>query len=314
MKEIRIVEVKSEFGAGTRGASLGIDAIKLASTKKNSDLFSQYPIHTVDFTTSQVLYEGEENTNAKYIEEILNVETKVCNLVADVASQHFPIILGGDHSVGGGTLCGMKKAYSDKRIGVVWIDAHADLHTPYTTPSGNVHGMPLAMTLAIDNEKNAINQLSDSEKGLWEKMKNVGMEGAKIDAEDIVFIGLRDVETPEMAFINDNGIKVIKVEEVRERTAEVIVEEVLEKLKACDIICISFDVDSMDPDEVSWGTGTPVKGGLTKAEAITLNAGLVSSPKVASWEMVEVNPLLDSENAMGEAAFDVLEAVIKTKN
>ncbi|MEO9869138.1 arginase [Ekhidna sp.] len=313
MSKIQIVEVRSEFGAGTRGASLGIDAIKLASAKLGSNFFSKYPTQIVDLGNHQALFEEEENRTAKYIEEIHKVEIKVCDTIAQLSSTKFPIVLAGDHSSGGGTLSGIKKANPTKRIGAVWIDAHADLHTPYTTPSGNVHGMPLAMSLSADNKENAVNELTPKVSMLWEKMKNVGLDGPKLNPEDIVFIALRDTELPEDSFIEKHGIKVFKVEEVREKTTKTIVEETLKYLKDCDLICISFDVDSMDPDDVSWGTGTPVPGGLTKEEAVEINRGLIENPKIASWEMVEVNPLLDKENAMGEAAFEILEAVVKAK-
>jgi len=312
MKEIQIVEIKTELGAGTRGASLGIDAIKVASIKRHSDLFTNYPIMTIDVGIADVLYESD-NSPAKYIHQIYEIESKICDELSDVAKKYFPIILGGDHSIGAGTLMGIKKANPDKRIGVVWIDAHADLHTPYTSPSGNMHGMPLSMSIAEDNQENAINQVSPDDVELWEKLKKIGGDEAKIQPQDIIFIGLRDTEAPENALIEKYGIKVFSVEDVRKNSAKSIADAALKKLEACDVICISFDVDSMDPDEVSWGTGTPVPGGLTKSEAIDLNTYFAASEKVISWEMVEVNPLLDKENAMAEAAFNVLDEVVKTR-
>ncbi len=313
MNTIQLIEIKTELGAGTRGASLGIDAIKLASAKKKSNFFSEYPIQIIDVGINQALFEKSEDRIANHIQEIFEIETKICHEIAEIAKSHFPIILGGDHSVGSGTINGIKKAFPDKRIGVVWIDAHADLHTPYTTPTGNMHGMPLSMSLAIDNQEEAINVLNPRQKELWEKIKNIGQPRAKIQAEDLVFIGLRDPELQEQVLIKKHNIQVFSVNDVRKQAPEAIVNQTLNYLNHCDIICVSFDVDSMDPDTVSYGTGTTSPNGITKEEAINLNMGFIKNKKIASWEMVEVNPLLDKGNTMGEVAFEILEKVVTAK-
>lgn len=308
MKEIKVVEVKSELGAGTRGASLGVDAIKIASVNAGSDVFTRVPVVSVKVDNSP-LYQVPKYTTAKRIKDIFTVEQETCTVISHTVKTHFPLVLAGDHSTGAGVIMGIKQAFPDKRIGIVWIDAHADLHTPYTTPSGNMHGMPLAMCLAEDNQEEKINTPDEEVINTWNNIKNIGGQGPKMLAKDIVFIALRDTENPEEALIAKHGMKVFSVNDVTKKTPEAIVNGALEYLSNCDLICVSFDVDSMDTD-ISVGTGTPVPNGLSIEHAGRLNAALIKSPKVVCWEMVEVNPTLDTKNAMANAAFAVLEIVI----
>ena len=206
---------------------------------------------------------------------------------------------------------GIKAAHPDKRLGVIWIDAHADLHTPFTTPSGNMHGMPLAMASQTDNPKCQINEPSEDTLIFWERIKNIGGNFPKINLEDIVFISVRDTESPEDFLIEKHGIKNFKTKEVRDLGIQEVAKQSLEKLKDCDQIYISFDVDSLD-SSISVGTGTPVPDGLTVKEAIELNAELIKDKRVCCWEIVEVNPTLDTENTMAENAFEVLEVTTKS--
>ena len=307
LKDVRVVEVKSEIAAGTRGASMGIDALKIASLDFQSDYFTRFDSDEVE-TVNEILFDGSEHTYAKFIDGVLTMEERVCSQVAKVLqSGYFPIVLAGDHSTAAGTICGIKQANPDQRIGVVWIDAHADMHTPYTTPSGNMHGMPLAMVAALDNKECQINNLPTDTIELWDKLKKVGGAGPKINLSDVVFISARDFEQPENYLLKAHHITNFTTDEVRAEGAHVIASRTLEALRECDLIYISFDVDSMDT-KFSVGTGTPVPNGLTVEEAKTLNTLLIKEPKVIAWEMVEVNPTLDTENKMAENAFEILEA------
>ena len=306
MRKIKLVEVRSEIAAGTRGASLGVDALKIASLDKKSDFFTRFdPINVQD--ANNYLWKGNKFPFAKYIDGVYQVLKNVYSTVESLRlEKKFPIILAGDHSTAAGTIMGIKAAHPEKRLGVIWIDAHADLHTPYTTPSGNMHGMPLAMTARLDNLDCQVNQPSTETISYWEKIKNIGGESPKIDPKDIVFISVRDTEKPEDFLIQKYGIRNFKTSEVRELGVSKIAQQALEILKDCDQIYISFDVDSMD-SSISVGTGTPVPDGLTVEEAIQLNAELIKDKRVCCWEIVEVNPTLDTENTMAEAAFEVLE-------
>ncbi|WP_026952919.1 arginase [Algoriphagus mannitolivorans] len=311
MRKIKLIEVRSEIAAGTRGASLGVDAMKIASLDKKSDFFTRFdPINVPD--ANNFLWKGNKHPHAKYIDGVYQVLKNVYSTVESLRlEKKFPIILAGDHSTAAGTIMGIKAAHPEKRLGVIWIDAHADLHTPYTTPSGNMHGMPLAMTAHLDNRECQVNHPAAETIAYWEKIKNIGGESPKIDPKDIVFISVRDTEKPEDYLIQKYGIKNFKTSEVRDLGVSKVAQEALEILKDCDQIYISFDVDSMD-SSISVGTGTPVPDGLTVEEAIQLNAELIKDKRVCCWEIVEVNPTLDTENTMAEAAFEVLEATTKS--
>jgi arginase len=319
MRGVHLVEVNSELGAGTRGASMGVDAMRVAANNNDSNYFKAHICETIK-NENQLLLEDVTTPFAKRASGIVTVYNRICDKVSEllVEDRATPIVLAGDHSTAGGTIAGIKKAYPNKRLGVIWIDAHADLHTPYTTPSGNVHGMPLATALGIDNQEEAINEVKDQTLEYWEALKNTGGSLGKIKAEDILFIGVRDTESPEEAVMERYNIKNILVNEVRTKGAEQIAADGLEYLNDCDIIYVSFDVDSMDPEVVSRGTGTPVADGITPAEAETLINQLLKDDKVCCFEVVEVNPCLDNKcNKMAETAFDILEkatAIIVNRN
>lgn len=310
MKQLKIIEVKSEIGAGTRGASLGVEAIKIASLDLKSDFFRKYESVEVE-NVNELLFNSAEHAYAKFIDGVLIMEERVClEVYEQLFDDFFPIVLAGDHSTAYGTIAGIKKAHPKKRLGVIWIDAHADFHTPYTTPSGNMHGMTLAMACDFDNLECKVNDPRGETIEYWEQMMNVGTPGAKIYPEDIVYIAVRDLEKPENYLVNKYGIGFIETEEVKKSGAEAAAEKALKMLDHCDLIYVSFDVDSID-SRFSAGTGTPVPNGLTVDEAKTLNVALVKSDKICCWEVAEVNPTLDTENRMAESAFEIMEAASK---
>lgn len=311
MRKIKLVEVRSEIAAGTRGASMGIDALKIASLDKKSGFFTQFdPINVPD--ANNFLWKGNKHPHGKYIDGVYQVLKNVYSTIESLRlEKKFPIVLAGDHSTAAGTIMGIKAAHPNQRLGVIWIDAHADLHTPFTTPSGNMHGMPLAMVTQLDNLDCQVNEVGTETITYWEKIKKIGGDFPKIAPEDIVFISVRDTEAPEDHLIEKYGIKNFSTKEVREKGIQKIAAEALQTLADCGQIYISFDVDSLD-SSISVGTGTPVPNGLTVAEAITLNAELIKDKRVCCWEIVEVNPTLDTENTMAEAAFEVLEVTTKS--
>jgi len=308
MSRVVLIENNSEIGAGTRGSSLGVDALRIAAFNSKSAYFNKHELEKVENENDR-LFEEINFPSAKRMEGVLNVFNKICDKVDETFQKNrFPLILAGDHSSAGGTIAGIKKANPDKRLGVIWIDAHADLHSPYTSPSGNMHGMPLATVLNVDNEEHKVKDLEPEVIETWEKLKNVGGIAPKINAEDLVFIGVRDTEEPEDYFIANNSIHSINVEYVRRNGVEKVSSEVLEYLKECDIIYLSFDVDSMDCDLVSYGTGTPVPNGITEQEAGGLINHFLIDRRVSCFEIVEINPCLDNkQNKMAETAFRILE-------
>ncbi|MCG8183582.1 arginase [Tenacibaculum piscium] len=313
MNTIKIIKNRSDIGAGTRGADMGIDAIEIAAINQDNDFFNKYDFEDV-ITENESVYNKKNNSFGKQINSVFNQCKRVSNHVkVNLQEGHFPIVLSGDHSSALGTISGVKAANPTKRVGVIWIDAHGDLHTPYTSPSGNIHGMPLGAVISDDNLDCQINEVDRETADLWDRMKNIGTPGQKALPEDIVFFGVRDTEEPEEKQMEKYGIKNYMVAEVRYRGLEVCVNEALEKLSDCDILYISFDVDAMDCDMISYGTGTPVAKGFDDKEIVQIINGLLTSKKVACVEFVEVNPLLDLKgNKMAETAFDVLQQVAKT--
>ncbi len=310
MREIKLLESRSEIGAGTRGASLGIDALKVASWDFNSTYFADFPIEEIP-NRNKRLYNKVEFKYAKRIKGVANVLERVANAVKNtIRDGVFPIVLAGDHSTAAGTISGIKMAYPQKRIGVIWLDAHADLHTPYTSPSGNVHGMPLAVCLAEDNLDCKKHEPDKNTKQQWERMKNLGNISPKILPEDVVFIALRDFEKEEDYLLKKYNMKVITVEACREMGSTACVNQTMNYLQDCDVIYLTYDVDCID-SSISKGTGTPVPNGLYEKEIEALLLGFMKEKKLCCFEITEVNPTLDSENKMAEIAFEILEKCTK---
>src|SRR4051812_11269525 len=243
MKNIKLIEVASEIGAGTRGASLGIEAIKIAALDFMSSFFIHFPSEKIS-SDNRILYEPIDSPYAKRIKGVTTMYEKVSKAVSETIKGHFfPVVISGDHSNAGATIAGIKMAKPKSKLGVVWIDAHADLHTPYTTPSGNMHGMPLATALAMDNEVSAVHDIDPETKKHWDYLKTIGKISPKILPEDLVFISLRDYEKEEKNIIEKNEIKVITTSEIRRKGPENVVRSVLRYLGDCTDIYVSFDVD-----------------------------------------------------------------------
>ena len=309
--EIKIIKNRSDIGAGTRGSDMGIDAIEIAAINQNNDFFHRYSFVDVK-THNESIYNKNTNNFAKRIEHVKEQCQRVADAVKEtITSGNFPIVLSGDHSSALGTMSGIKAANPEKSIGVIWIDAHADLHSPYTSPSGNIHGMPLAAALNMDNIAAKINEPGETTAKQWDELKNIGIPGSKIVATNLVYFGLRDFETAEKQIIDEHSIQFFEVAEIRKRGLSFCVQKTMLQLKDCDQIYISFDVDSLDCDRVSYGTGTPVPIGFSSGEIKELLALFIATKKVCCVEFTEVNPLLDNKgNKMAETAFEILDQLV----
>jgi arginase len=309
MKTVKFIEVKSEIGAGTRGASMGVDAIKIAALDYGSNMFKQ--IESVEVKTeNQLLFEPPKTNYAKRIGGVLAIYERLSVQVAQfLKKNYFPIVLAGDHSTAGGTIAGIRSAFPKQRLGVIWIDAHADIHSPYTTPTGNIHGMPIATALAEDNMASKLNKPDKDTIEMWNSLKKVGGISPKITYGDIVYIGVRDVEPEESYLLKKHKVKTFTTAEVKRNGVEKIARDALAHLNHCNLIYVSFDVDSMD-SSISKGTGTPVRNGITEKEAGSLCVRLVQNEKVCCFEICEVNPTLDKENLMAENTFEILQKVV----
>ena len=314
-RKISLIINESEITAGTRGSSLGPQAMKVAARNKGSKLFGKYPTKTIE-TENHLLDDDIKYPKGKRIHGLVKIYERVAEAVSNTRQKgDFTLICAADHGSAGGTIAGLKMANPSNRIGVLWIDAHGDLHTPYTTPSGNMHGMPLSTALAENNLESKINDINVDTAEMWDKLKNIGGIAPKIKDTDLAFIGVRDVEQPEVELMARRNIKNFTVAELREKSVNIVITELEEKYKDCDEIYVSFDVDSMDPKHTSHGTGTPVDNGLTPEEAEQIVLHFAKHNKVNCIEFVEVNPCLDEKtNKMAEIAFDLFEKVANTVN
>lgn len=306
-KKIQFIFNPSELGAGTRGASLGPEAIRAAARSKGSTLFSQYPVQIVD-QQNDLLDQPSAYRFAKYIDGLATVFASLDDKMQQCIADHsFPLLIAGDHSAAAGTLAALKSAHPEKRLGVVWVDAHADIHSPYTTPSGNIHGMPIAAALGLDHLHLAKNDPDADTIAYWEKLKSKAFL-----AQDLVYIGVRDTEAQEDAVMAELALTNVTVAELRSKGLAVCLANISKQLQDCDLIYVSFDVDSIDPTDTSYGTGTPVPNGLSFEEARQILHYFAQDPKLCALEIVEVNPCLDNQkNKMAEAALDLIENFIQ---
>ena len=316
MAKIKLIGVKSGLGGRRAGAALGVDAIRIASYNNQADFyfydrFFEDVLYDEIIAQNHLFHTKIEYPYCRRVENILPVYEQVCASVdGGMKSADFVIVLSGDHSSAGGTIAGIKKFNPSKRIGVVWIDAHADVHNPYTSDSGNLHGMPLATAIDDDNLECSFHAIDAETKEMWEKLKSVGGTKNKINMADVVYVGLRDYEHAENKIISKYSSKIFRTHDVRQNGAKETAHEIVKHLENCDVIYISLDVDSMDPS-VSVGTGTPFEGGLYAYETIELVKTLVAAEKVKRLEISEINPTLDTNNKMATVAFSILKAVCR---
>ncbi|HEY4611756.1 MAG TPA: arginase, partial [Bacteroidota bacterium] len=234
------------------------------------------------------------NEKLKYLPEIV----RACTLLASkvdkiVQSGGFPLVLGGDHAIAIGTIAGISSACTkkSKSVGVLWIDAHGDLNTDETTPSGNIHGMPLAAAMGLG----AI------------ELTSIGGDSRKVDPKNVVLIATRELDPGERTLIKKRGVNIFTMEEIDKHGMAVILTKALRKLRDVDVLHVSLDLDAVDP-AVAPGVGTPVKGGLNYREAHLIMESLNEANRMSSLEVVEVNPILDNRNQSAEFAVELIQS------
>jgi arginase len=309
---VKIIENPSELGAGVRGAALGPIAVRLEDIRRGAKIYNKLEFDSVG-SRNEVLAHPTKFPFAKYIDHIFAQNQVLSSRLGEELRRGiFPLVISGDHSNALGSIAALKNTYPNDRIGVIWIDAHADLHTPYTSPSGNVHGMPLGASLGEGYSSDAINQLDDETRMYWGKLTHLGSKEIhpKLNPRDLVLIAIRDLESQEWADVEDNHIRNYVPARLLNMEMEEVANATLDYLSACDKIYISFDVDSMDPS-VSKGTGTSVDNGLSLNEAKTLLKCLCKSEKLAMLEITEINPTIDEQNRMAKAVLSILDHLLE---
>jgi len=299
---------KNELGAGTRGSSLSFDAIRFEALNNGFDLGDV----TYLLANNEVLFNKhiKQDENALNIDGLLDYYKKnIKILMKEIDYSKNQFFYSADHASSGLYLSAFKRLNPDARIGVIWIDAHGDMHSPYTTPSGNMHGMTLSIALREENLEWKKRDINEDLKRKWKELQLLSGDKKALNYGDLVFIGIRDLEKEEKYILDQNNVKHYLVDEARDEGIEECAKDVLDMLKKCDHIYISFDVDSMDPRMVSFGTGTPVSKGFSLEETKSLINVLTSSDKKVTFEIVEINPLLDSQDTMVRKCLDIIEVV-----
>jgi arginase len=282
-KTVAIIGAPLDLGAGRRGVDMGPSALRVANLNARIEGLG---FRVEDF--GNVAVEQPESAHpghkrARYLEHIAATCRELAARVESAAERGlFPLVLGGDHSVAIGTVSGMSNALRkrNEKLGVIWLDAHSDMNTPQTSPSGNVHGMPLACLIGYGPKE--LTGLCDY--------------SPKVDPRNVVLVGIRDVDLSERPIVKRSGVTVYTMRDVDERGMRTVMREAI--LRASDGttgIHVSLDMDGVDPDEAP-GVGTPVRGGFSYREAHLAMEILNDCGLVRSMEVVEVNPVLDAAN------------------
>jgi arginase len=286
-----IFGVPMDLGQDRRGVDMGPSAIRYARLQSALEELG-YPVIDLGNAATPIPEVVEKKGELRHIAAV----RAVCEEVADRAEAMlseglFPIFLGGDHSISIGTVSGI--ARSSGRTGVIWLDAHADFNLPQTSPSGNIHGMPLSALTGRGHPD----------------LVGIGGEGASVRTEDVVILGLRSVDLKERALILETGIRVYTMKEIDAYGIARVVRRALGDLSHLERVHLSFDLDVVDPD-VAPGVGTPVRGGLSYREAHLVMELINEAGLVTSLDVVEVNPILDYSNETAELAVELVASLM----
>ncbi|NSL52403.1 arginase [Calidifontibacillus erzurumensis] len=294
-KHISIIGVPMDLGQSRRGVDMGPSAIRYAGVIERLEKLN-YIIEDkgdIEIGRSNV---DEGTTNLKHLKAVTEANTKLATVVDKVVeSGSFPLVFGGDHSISIGTLAGISKHYQN--LGVIWYDAHADLNTEETSPSGNIHGMPLAVSLGLGHPS----------------LTNILGYAPKVKPENIVIIGARSIDPGEKDLIRSKGIKVYTMHEIDRLGMTKVMEETIQYLKdKTDGVHLSLDLDGLDPSDAP-GVGTPVLGGISYRESNLAMEMLEESKLITSAEFVEVNPILDERNKTASVAVALMGSLFGEK-
>ncbi len=286
-----------DLGAGRRGVDMGPSALRLAGlNEKVASLgYKVEDLGNIHVVQAESVQHGA--STARYLNEIAATCRTLAGIVEGaLAKGDFPIVLGGDHSVGVGTIAGIANHYrkQDKKLGLVWIDAHADMNTPETSPSGNIHGMPLACSIGIGPRE----------------LTHIFGWAPKIDPRNVAVIGLRSVDSEERKIVQRTGVHAYTMRDIDERGLRAVVQEALEvATEGTAGFHLSFDMDSVDPHEAP-GVGTPVRGGMTYRESHLAMENVCDCDAMLGLEVVEVNPVIDEANRTALLAVELVMSAL----
>ncbi len=297
VREVALVSVSLDLGAGRRGVDMGPSALRIAGlTEMVTGL--GYGVHEGGHVTAggfETTEQGE--TGARFLHEIARVCRRTGALVTDVLAHGcLPLVVGGDHSLAIGSVSAVARHHREHgaRIGLIWVDAHADMNTPATTPSGNIHGMPLAVLMGHGAEQ----------------LVALSGEAPAVEPDRVAILGLRDVDPGERDLIRSLGVRGFTMSEIDERGVGACMDEALERVTAGTAgFYLSFDLDSLDP-HVAPGVGTAVQGGLSFREGHLICEKAARSGRLLGLEVVELNPVLDDRNHTARLAIGLMASAL----
>ena len=289
-KTIAIVGAPMWLGQTCYGANLAPASLRTAGLAERLAALNQDVIDLGDVSIAATGHCKDNEQKVKNLQPMIAASRELAQVVDGiVASRQFPLVLGGDHSIAIGTLAGLVRRYDN--LGVIWYDAHADINTPETTPSGNIHGMPLAVAMGAGHAD----------------LISISGVTVKIKPENVVYIGVRDIDAGEAAFIDKNRIRLYSAEDVDRLGMHTVIRQSLNYLKKCDGIHLSFDIDGIDP-QVMPGVGTPSAGGVSYQDSILALQLLEKSGLITSAEFVELNPVLDKDGRTTQGVVALIAA------
>ena len=297
--KIHLIGVPMDLGAGRRGVDMGPSAIRIAGIAGRLRALGHTVVDEGDIPTKVPELQRIQNEKLRYLPEVVRSCTLLAAKVEKVTrAGEIPLVLGGDHSIAMGTIAGVAAHARrlHKKLGVLWIDAHGDFNTDKTSPSGNIHGMPLSACVGV---------------GALE-LTSIGGHYRKVDPKRVVLLATRDLDEGEKNFIHHHGINIFTMKDIDKEGMSVVISRALRKLKGVDFLHVSLDLDALDPF-VAPGVGTPVNGGLNYREAHLLMETVHSYGRMTSLEIVEVNPILDDRNLSAELAVELVSSAFGKK-
>ncbi|MDQ3427053.1 MAG: arginase [Gemmatimonadota bacterium] len=297
---VHLLGVPMDLGSGRRGVDMGPSAIRIAGLADQLRELGHKVVDDGDIAIKNMEELKVGDVRARYLGEIARASRLVARKVESIMGKgHFPLVLGGDHSIAVGTVSGIAAfaRRQGKKLGLIWVDAHGDINTPETSPSGNIHGMPLAALLGDGPEE----------------LTGIGAAESKISPRNVALVGIRSLDQGEKVRLKRNGAQVHTMSDIDRHGIHRIMKKALAHVtKGTDYVHVSFDLDAVDPT-VAPGVGTPVKGGLDYREAHLIMEILADSGAMTSLELVEVNPILDDRNASAVFAVELVQSAFGKK-
>jgi arginase len=292
--------VPMDLGSGRRGVDMGPSAIRIAGVAQRLTELGHKVVDEGDIVIKNMEELKVGNERARYLPEIARASAIIARKTERIMGLgHFPLLLGGDHSIAVGTISGITAFARGQgaRVGVLWIDAHGDINTPDTSPSGNIHGMPLAVVLGYGPPE----------------LTSIGGPPRKVDPANVALVGIRSLDAGEKKRLKETGVQVHTMADIdRHGVHRVMKKAIAQATDGTDFVHVSLDLDAVDP-AVAPGVGTPVKGGLDYREAHLVMELIADSGVMSSLELVEVNPILDQHNSSAEFAVELVQSAFGKK-